>query len=253
MARKKKPEKYYTPEELDIRTRLLTGYSAAVQADINAGRKPITKGRYMMLVYGDRWHGNEANARRTFNKITTKETSGKRFVQAGRYVGPGGVGTTYHRNENGVLEPTTNAPIVRRNLRAKYKRGQPQRGYWKVNVTFLYRDKNGYIVSDETAPEKAPVTRSFTLFSYQYISETDVAFIQNQIGEIIEYKIFEWSESNTEYSGKGVPNGWDSIDIEVFPVGRTDMFSNEGAGLDSGGVINFDDYESELMYEVDYE
>lgn len=148
----------------------------------------LTKGRFMREAYPDKYK-DDNSARRAFNKIAGRETSGRR------------------------LEYEANPEIHRAEVYGKtHKRREGfvaggRRGLWKVNVKFTYLDQDGNPYSEE---------RSFIMDSSEYDSMLDVPYLEEIIPDIVDQHIEYWRENDS------MDGNYISIETEIIPIRRFD-------------------------------
>lgn len=179
---------------------LLTAYVR--QKQLKPG---LRKGQFMQELFDDKYK-NEASARRGFNKVTQRETTGVRLEreveQRNRLVGPTGM--------------------------QRKRRGLGELGLWKINVTFHYIDNEG----NDTTQQK-----SFVADSGEYTSVLDMPYVKAILEETSEEKISEWLE---QYPAIG---NWTSYEIEVFAIDRSDLPTERIIHLDDLEIEDGEYYE----------
>jgi hypothetical protein len=209
---------YVSPFVLPFNESIKKGFSDVNQLRAQRDQEALTKAEYMRLTFGNQW-SNDASAARAYNKITRKETSGARLKQQTNLVGPSGAHTLYYTDENGNI---TNRVELPRNLAEPTRRrrsGATQTGYWKVNVTFIFPDANGY---PDLSPEMvAAYTRSFVVFSSEHTDYGNKQYVEEMLQDVIEYKVIDW-QAGIDYDN-GIPDGWINYAVEVFPIETTTL------------------------------
>jgi hypothetical protein len=231
------------PEPTSVGYSLLAGYSRWKDrnpyVNIEGKSVPSNSGDYMKIVYSDRYQNSSRDtARRTFNKITSGESSGRNLslYNVKQYEPPKYLPARVHGGRRGTRTFFEYGPTRAKSKRYGAARITGEEAIYRV-VVYYYYDEHSFnrAVDTNGVDNQFGDSRSFNAYTNKHYTREDRPLVMSLIIEAVDDRMLTWEENSPPKQGyiatrievtqvpaavKGTPVALDEMTMEDYELGE---------------------------------